>query len=277
MYKVGLTGGIGTGKSYIGKIFAAYGVKIIDSDVIARVVVLPGSPTLAAISAHFGEQVITSEGALNRRALRELVFGNPEQLAALNGLMHPAIHQLIEDYCHLVESHQPLPEVYYRTVAAQQKAQASAQAAASAADQASASAFAQDSASASAQDLASADEELGIALDPTLVFSEERPAPYVILDIPLLFESGWDREVDRILVVDCEPSLQLARVMQRDRCSAEQAAAIIARQCPREFKLTHATEVITTDSPSIADKRQAVLNLHCKYLAQARAASAIAP
>lgn len=269
MYKVGLTGGIGTGKSYIGKIFAAYGVKIIDSDVIARVVVLPGSPTLAAISAHFGEQVITSEGALNRRALRELVFGQPEQLAALNAMMHPAIHQLIEDYCHLVESHQPLPEVYYRTAAAQQKAQASAQAAASAADQASASAFAQDS--------ASADEELGIALDPTLVFSEERPAPYVILDIPLLFESGWDREVDRILVVDCEPSLQLARVMQRDRCSAEQAAAIIARQCPREFKLTHATEVITTDSPSIADKRQAVLNLHCKYLAQARAAGAIAP
>ena len=103
MFKVGLTGGIGTGKSYIGKLFSVYGVRIIDSDVIARVVVLPGSPTLKAIAAHFGPQVIAADGTLNRRALREIVFSDQAHLAELNGLIHPAIHELINQYTALAE------------------------------------------------------------------------------------------------------------------------------------------------------------------------------
>lgn len=273
MYKVGLTGGIGTGKSYIGKLFSVYGVKIIDSDVIARVVVLPGSLTLKKIAAHFGPEVIEADGSLNRRALRERVFADPAELTALNALIHPAIHQLINEYCDLVAAHQPLPEVYYLTAAL---LQANAQEARrlKAKSQPKETLSKEERQSRKAHYLQE-QELINTPLDPSVVFSEEHPAPYVILDIPLLFENGWDQVVDSILVVDCDPELQLSRVMNRDGASKEQALAIIARQCPRDFKLQHADGVISTDSPCVADKRQAVLNLHMQYLAQARAAALV--
>lgn len=273
MYKVGLTGGIGTGKSYIGKLFSVYGVKIIDSDVIARVVVLPGSPTLKEIAAHFGAEVIEADGSLNRRALRERVFAQESELAALNAIIHPAIHQLINEYCDLVATHQPLPEVYYLTAALQQaNAQEARRLKAKTKPQ---ETLSREERQSRKEHFLQTQELINTPLDPSVVFSEEHPAPYVILDIPLLFENGWDQVVDSILVVDCEPELQISRVMKRDGATKEQALAIISRQCPRDFKLEHADEVISTDSPCVADKRQAVLNLHLKYLAQARAAAPV--
>lgn len=242
MYKVGLTGGIGTGKSYVGKLFSVYGVEIIDSDIIARVVVLPGSPTLKAIAEHFGQQVIAQDGSLDRRALRELVFTDKARLNALNAIIHPAIHRLITEYCTLVEQQQPLPEDYHKCRALQQGSE---------------------------EEHNDKTELINTPLDSSVVFSREHPAPYVILDIPLLFENNWDKVVDRILVIDCAPEIQLERVMNRDHCSKELAQQIIARQCPRAFKLEHGDDVICTDSPHVIDKREAVLNLHLKYLALA--------
>lgn len=91
MVKVGLTGGIGAGKSEVSRLLASYGAVIVDSDKIAREVVEPGTPGLAAVVAEFGEDVLTSDGTLDRPKLGALVFGDTERLAALNAVMHPLI------------------------------------------------------------------------------------------------------------------------------------------------------------------------------------------
>lgn len=90
-YVVGLTGGIGSGKSTIADLFAALDVPIVDADIVAREVVAKGSPLLDKIAAHFGESILTSEKELNRAALREKIFQNEEEKQWLNQLLHPAI------------------------------------------------------------------------------------------------------------------------------------------------------------------------------------------
>lgn len=90
-YIVGLTGGIGSGKSTIADLFAQHHVPIIDADIVAREVVAKGSPLLKQIAAHFGEQILTKNGELNRAALRERIFHNYEEKQWLNQLLHPAI------------------------------------------------------------------------------------------------------------------------------------------------------------------------------------------
>ncbi|HEY1899159.1 MAG TPA: dephospho-CoA kinase [Steroidobacteraceae bacterium] len=89
--QIGLTGGIASGKSTVSGLFAALGVPVIDTDQIAREVVLPGSPLLARLIAHFGESLLTPDGELNRRALRERVFAHAADRASLEAMMHPAI------------------------------------------------------------------------------------------------------------------------------------------------------------------------------------------
>ncbi len=92
-FVVGLTGGIGSGKSAATDTFAALGVPVIDADVVARNVVEPGTSALQKITEHFGNQVITAEGTLDRAALREKVFAEPAEKTWLNNLLHPAIRQ----------------------------------------------------------------------------------------------------------------------------------------------------------------------------------------
>jgi dephospho-CoA kinase len=93
MYVVAITGGIGSGKTTIANQFAELGIDVVDADVIAREVVEPGAPALAAIAAHFGPDVITPDGQLDRRGLRERVFSDPDAKAWLNALLHPLIRQ----------------------------------------------------------------------------------------------------------------------------------------------------------------------------------------
>ncbi|MFJ6441637.1 dephospho-CoA kinase [Streptomyces sp. NPDC091649] len=91
MLKVGLTGGIGAGKSEVSRLLVEYGAVLIDSDRIAREVVEPGTPGLAAVVEEFGPGVLTAEGALDRPALGALVFADAERLAALNAIVHPLV------------------------------------------------------------------------------------------------------------------------------------------------------------------------------------------
>lgn len=93
MTLIGLTGGIGSGKSTIARRLAEHGAVIIDADQIAREVVEPGTPALAAIIAHFGMSVINPDGSLNRSALGEIVFASSNELAVLNSIVHPAVHR----------------------------------------------------------------------------------------------------------------------------------------------------------------------------------------
>jgi dephospho-CoA kinase len=93
MLRVGLTGGIGSGKSEVSRRLADRGAIIIDADAIAREVVAPGTPGLAAVAAEFGDQVLLPGGGLDRERLGEIVFADPARLAALNGIVHPLVGQ----------------------------------------------------------------------------------------------------------------------------------------------------------------------------------------
>ncbi|MEI9697246.1 dephospho-CoA kinase [Moellerella wisconsensis] len=92
-YIVALTGGIGSGKTTIANAFAALGVPIVDADIISRQVVEAGSPALAAIAAHFGQDILLPDSTLNRPLLRHKIFSDPQQKAWLNALLHPLIQQ----------------------------------------------------------------------------------------------------------------------------------------------------------------------------------------
>lgn len=92
---LGLTGGIGSGKSAAAEHFAALGIHVVDADHAARWVVEPGRPALASIAEHFGAQVLQADGQLNRGALRHLIFTDPEQRRWLEALLHPLIREEI--------------------------------------------------------------------------------------------------------------------------------------------------------------------------------------
>lgn len=99
MYVVAITGGIGSGKTTIANQFAELGIDVVDADVIAREVVEPGTPALEAIADHFGPDVITPDGQLDRRRLRERVFSDPSAKAWLNALLHPLIRSQMQRQC----------------------------------------------------------------------------------------------------------------------------------------------------------------------------------
>jgi dephospho-CoA kinase len=96
VWRVGLTGGIASGKTTVSKLFAALGVPIIDADEVARDVVAPGAPLLARIGEQFGTELIAPDGTLDRRALRDRVFAAPPLRLELEALLHPAIRAEME-------------------------------------------------------------------------------------------------------------------------------------------------------------------------------------
>ncbi|PAZ15420.1 dephospho-CoA kinase [Streptomyces sp. SA15] len=91
MLKVGLTGGIGAGKSEVSRLLVECGAVLIDADRIAREVVAPGTPGLAAVVEAFGEEILAADGSLDRPKLGSIVFADPEQLARLNAIVHPLV------------------------------------------------------------------------------------------------------------------------------------------------------------------------------------------
>ncbi|MEU6531138.1 dephospho-CoA kinase [Streptomyces sp. NPDC046928] len=91
MLKVGLTGGIGAGKSEVSRLLVEHGAVLIDADRIAREVVAPGTPGLAAVVEAFGEEVLAADGGLDRPKLGSIVFADPERLAVLNSIVHPLV------------------------------------------------------------------------------------------------------------------------------------------------------------------------------------------
>lgn len=91
MLTVGLTGGIGAGKSEVSRLLASFGAVLIDADRIAREVVEPGTPGLAAVVDAFGDDILTAEGALDRPRLGSLVFSDPQKLTTLNAIVHPLV------------------------------------------------------------------------------------------------------------------------------------------------------------------------------------------
>ncbi|SES77823.1 dephospho-CoA kinase [Nonomuraea wenchangensis] len=95
MLKIGLTGGIGSGKSEVSRRLAAHGAVVIDADKIAREVVEPGTAGLARVVAAFGEEVLRPDGALDREKLGSIVFADSQKLAVLNGIVHPLVGERV--------------------------------------------------------------------------------------------------------------------------------------------------------------------------------------
>jgi glycine cleavage system H protein/dephospho-CoA kinase len=94
MLRIGLTGNIASGKSTVGRLLAEHGARVLDADTLARDAVRPGTPALAAIVSRFGRAMLQPDGTLDRARLRRLVFGDPDALAALNAIVHPAVGRL---------------------------------------------------------------------------------------------------------------------------------------------------------------------------------------
>jgi dephospho-CoA kinase len=193
MLRIGLTGGLASGKSTVAALFAARGAPVLDCDLIARELVEPGQPALAAIVARFGAGMLDAEGRLDRARLRTQVFANPAERTALEAILHPGIR-------------------------AELRAR-----------------------------LATLD------------------APYAILVIPLLVETGQRDLVDRVLVVDTPEATQVERAMRRDTASREAIGSILAAQVNRAQRRAAADDVIenSCDEQALVDK---VRRLHLGYL-----------
>ncbi|MFC1683866.1 dephospho-CoA kinase [Pseudomonadota bacterium] len=193
MLVIGLTGGIGSGKSTICNQFASLGTPIIDADLIAHELVEPGQPALGQIASAFGHDFITAQGELDRPRLREHIFIDETARARLQAILHPLIRARMK--------------------------------------------------------------ELLAALD----------APYVIIAIPLLVETGQRDMLHRILVIDTPEELQIQRVCQRDKVSVNQVQSILEAQCSRSERLAVADDIIHNTNGLDALERQ-VNQMHQHYL-----------
>ena len=193
-FAVGLTGGIGSGKTTVAKMFAALGAGLVDTDEISHRLTAPTQPAIADIARKFGPQFVSSDGSLDRVRMRSLVFADPAARMDLEAILHPLIRQ---------ESARQI---------------------------------------------------------------RESKAPYVIVVVPLLLETGsYRNEMGRILVVDCEPDIQICRVMARSGLSREEVLSIIASQVSRQERLRKADDVIHNDRGLEALEAQAI-PLHLRYL-----------
>ncbi len=97
---LGLTGGIGSGKSTVASILASAGAAVMDADAISRSLTLPGGRAIPAILAEFGEQLIAPDGAMDRDAMRALVFSNPQSKRQLEAIIHPLVGQVLQEESH---------------------------------------------------------------------------------------------------------------------------------------------------------------------------------
>lgn len=194
MKTIGLTGGIGTGKSTVSRYLTTKGYKIIDADQIAREVVEPGRPALALLVGEFGPEILLEDGSLNRRELARLAFASPERKAILDRITHGAIFARIEEL----------------------QAQYAA--------------------------------ELEATADAV-----------IFLDVPLLFETGFDRKADLVWVVDVPDEIRVKRVVLRDGLTEEEIWARIKNQMSREEKIARADVVL--DNSGTPEELYAQINL----------------
>jgi len=201
LLKVGLTGGIGCGKSTAVNAFRALGVAIIDADQIAKDLVQPGQISLVEIAAKLGEEFLLKDGSLNRPLLKEKVFSNPELLERLEAILHPRVKAEINRQFMSLAA---LPE----------------------------------------------------------------GSRYIIADVPLLYEKGYEALFDRIIVVDCLPEQQIARVKSRDGMDGKTINRIMKTQASREDRLGIATDVLdnTKNKDTLLEQINA---LHLEFLALA--------
>ncbi len=185
---IGVTGGIGSGKSTVAGFWGELGAAIIDADAISRSLTAPGGAAIPAIRRAFGADAIDPLGALDRAAMRQRVFSDPAARTRLEGLVHPLIWQEIDRLRHEAQS---------------------------------------------------------------------AGARCVVFDVPLLVEMPrWRPMLDTVVVVDCSPSTQHARVLARNGMDAPQTQRIMDAQASRAHRLACADRVLLNEDISLAVLRE---------------------
>jgi dephospho-CoA kinase len=200
MLTVGLTGGIGSGKTTVSDLFAERGVAIIDTDVIAHQLVNENKSILKQISRTFGDAVLLDSGELDRKQLATIVFNDRHAKQQLENILHPAIRAVVKQQIQSLDRHN-------HTTA---------------------------------------------------------ETPYAIVVIPLLFETGFHDQIDRILVVTADEDIRIRRVKQRDDRSEDEIRSIIHHQVSDETRINGADDIIQNDN-DFNDLRDQVHQLHKKY------------
>ncbi len=173
---IGVTGGIGSGKTTVANLFSSLGAPVIDADELARQVVAPGQPAYEEILQHFGTTILSKSGELDRRRLRERIFSEPAKRDRLEAIVHPRVYAQMKRLLDCLE------------------------------------------------------------------------APYAIVVVPLLIESGARDLVDRVLVVDSPEELQIERTQRRDGTTRAAVKKILAAQLVRSARLSAADDVIENDA-----------------------------
>ena len=191
--RIGLTGGIGSGKSTVAQVLAACGAAVVDADAIARQLTLAGGAAIDELARQFGQRAITAEGAMDRDWIRQLVFTDLEAKQRLEAIIHPLVSQ---ESCRQFSA--------------------------------------------------------AVAAGCTCV----------VFDVPLLVESGrWRQQLDRVLVIDCTPATQVARVMARNGWSPEMVQAIVAGQASRTQRLAAADLCLCNEGLTLEELARLVRQL----------------
>jgi dephospho-CoA kinase len=198
MLRLGLTGGIGSGKSTVSAMFVTLGARLIDADAISRDLTKPQGLAMEAIRRRFGDSVITPEGALDRERMRSLAYQDTQARKQLESIIHPLVEQ-----------------------------------------------------------------ESARVADAAL----QQGASCLIHDIPLLTASShWRPKLDRVLVVDCLPAVQVARVMARSQLPQAEVERIMAAQIPRNERLSLADAVIDNNGSGLDQLRHEVVSLYERWM-----------
>ena len=190
---VGLTGGIGSGKSAAANFFQNEGITVIDADDLSREVIEQNTPGFEKIVDCFGSAIIDSDGSINRAFLRQEVFDDEKKKKLLESIIHPLVRDLM-----------------IQKIAASQ-------------------------------------------------------SPYSIIMVPLIFETNSMNNYNRILVIDCDPIVQLERAMLRDKNSKIQIQKIIDSQCSREERISIANDIIPNND-SLENLKIRSIAMHKFYL-----------
>ena len=190
---IALSGGIASGKTYVSNKFSSLGVDIIDTDIIAHEIVLPGRSALEEITDNFGKSVLQKDGALNRKLMRKIVFEDSKKRLILESILHPKIQNEVKNKISSLNG------------------------------------------------------------------------PYQIIVVPLLTKSPILKQVNRILIIDCDEKKQLKRLIKRDGISTKLASQIMSSQSDRKERLSIADDIILNDNDFDSLDTQ-IINLHRCYL-----------
>lgn len=188
MLKVGLTGSIAVGKTFVCEVLRELGAFVLDADLTAREVVAPGTKGLRLIVEKFGEEILSENGELNRAKLGEIVFADEKKRQLLNSIVHPLVIESQNDW--LTER------------------------------------------------------------------EKENPSAIAVIDAALMIESGGYERFDKLIVVWCEPAIQLERLMLRNNLSEFEALKRIKAQMPQEEKKHYADFLIDTTEGFEAARQQ---------------------